>query len=101
MISEGQATCISSDFAVHDLDDRKVKDMAMLGVPCRARETCARRAAGLGKIDAGADAKDAVDRLVFYGNNGFGDDFGKRQARSILTELRRQGNLDGDLLLDE
>ncbi|MGH9285334.1 MAG: hypothetical protein ACRD0M_06630 [Acidimicrobiales bacterium] len=29
----------------------------------------------------------AVDRLAFYGNNGFGDDFGKRQATAILREL--------------
>lgn len=30
---------------------------------------------------------DAVERLEFYGNNGFGDDFGKRMARTILDEL--------------
>ena len=34
---------------------------------------------------------DAVDRLAFYGNNGFGDDFGKRQATAILSELRSAG----------
>lgn len=43
--------------------------------------------------------KSVVDRLVFYGNNGFGDDFGKRQARSILSELSHQGSLNRDLIL--
>lgn len=33
---------------------------------------------------------EAVDRLRFYGNNGFGDDFGKRQARTILSGLQGQ-----------
>jgi hypothetical protein len=42
---------------------------------------------------------DAVDRLKFYGNNGFGDDFGKRQAQSILADLRAAGSLDGGLIL--
>ncbi len=37
---------------------------------------------------------EAVDRLKFYGNNGFGDDFGKRQARTILADLRAVGSLD-------
>lgn len=45
------------------------------------------------------NVKQAVDRLVFYGNNGFGDQFGKQQARSILSELREQGSLDADLLV--
>lgn len=31
--------------------------------------------------------KEHVERLSFYGNNGFGDDFGKRQALSILEHL--------------
>ncbi len=30
---------------------------------------------------------EAVERLTFYGNNGFGDDIGKRMARSILEDL--------------
>lgn len=33
---------------------------------------------------------DAVDRLAFYRNNGFGDSFGQRQATAILGELRRR-----------
>lgn len=37
--------------------------------------------------------KDAVDRLVFYGNNGFGDNFGQSQARSILADLKSAGTL--------
>ena len=45
------------------------------------------------------NVKDAVDRLKFYGNNGFGDDFGKRQARSILVGLRSQGALNRDVLV--
>lgn len=43
--------------------------------------------------------RDAVDRLKFYGNNGFGDRFGKRQAQSILGGLRTDGVLDRDVLL--
>jgi hypothetical protein len=31
--------------------------------------------------------RDAVDRLKFYGNNGFGDSFGKQQAGRILGDL--------------
>lgn len=30
---------------------------------------------------------ETVERLKFYANNGFGDDFGKRMARSILEDL--------------
>ncbi len=43
--------------------------------------------------------KGAVDRLEFYGNNGFGDQFGKQQARSILSDLRNVETFDSDLLL--
>ena len=31
--------------------------------------------------------RECVERLAFYGNNGFGDQFGKRQAQSILEQL--------------
>lgn len=31
---------------------------------------------------------EAIERLKFYGNNGFGDDFGKRMARGILDDIR-------------
>lgn len=31
--------------------------------------------------------KEAVDRLAFYGNNNFGDPFGKQQAHSILDKI--------------
>jgi hypothetical protein len=30
---------------------------------------------------------EVVERLAFYGNNGFSDPFGKKMARSILTDL--------------
>lgn len=42
---------------------------------------------------------DAVKRLAFYGNNGYGDDFGRKQARSILTDLPTRGQQHGELLL--
>lgn len=42
---------------------------------------------------------DAVERLKFYGNNGFGDPFGKKQARSVLNDLRDAGELDPGVLL--
>ncbi len=31
--------------------------------------------------------RECVERVAFYGNNGFGDQFGKRQAQSILERL--------------
>lgn len=34
-----------------------------------------------------AHLAEAVERLAFYGNNGFGDRFGRDQARRILSEL--------------
>ena len=43
--------------------------------------------------------KGALERLVFYGNNAFDDDFGKERARAVLAELRGRGKLDRDLLL--
>lgn len=42
---------------------------------------------------------EAVNRLEFYGNNGFGDDFGKRQALTILADLKAVGNFDSALIL--
>jgi len=41
----------------------------------------------------------AVDRLKFYGNNGFGDSFGKSRAKAVLAELRATDDLDRDLLV--
>lgn len=41
----------------------------------------------------------AVDRLKFYGNNGFGDTFGKSRAKAVLAELRATDDLDRDLLV--
>jgi hypothetical protein len=38
-----------------------------------------------GPLDA--TVVEAFERLKFYGNNGFGDDFGKRMTRSILEDL--------------
>lgn len=43
--------------------------------------------------------RNAIDRLKLYGNNGFGDDFGRRRARTILADLRSDGILDGDTIL--
>lgn len=42
---------------------------------------------------------EAIDRLDFYGNNGFGDRFGKRQAQNILRDLHDAGALEGDIIL--
>jgi len=41
---------------------------------------------------------EAVERLNFYGNNGFGDDFGKRMARSILEGLTDRPEWSAGLL---
>ncbi|MEU6175810.1 hypothetical protein ABZ832_28365 [Streptantibioticus parmotrematis] len=41
-----------------------------------------------------AELAKAIDRLVFYKNNGYGDQFGKQQARSVLRGLRAAGLLD-------
>lgn len=46
-----------------------------------------------------ANTRDVIDRLKFYGNNGFGDAFGKQQARSILTGPRGTGSPDRGLVL--
>lgn len=43
--------------------------------------------------------KKEVERLKFYGNNGFGDQFGKDRARSILRDLRTLEDFDRDVLL--
>jgi hypothetical protein len=40
-----------------------------------------------------------VDHLVFCGNKGFADDFGKQRAQSILTELDREVLKQRELLL--
>jgi hypothetical protein len=41
----------------------------------------------------------AVERLKFYANNAFSDQFGKQQARRILSELRGFEEFDRDFLL--
>ncbi|MFF8610862.1 hypothetical protein ACF06X_33690 [Streptomyces sp. NPDC015346] len=41
----------------------------------------------------------AIDRLDFYKNNGFGDQFGKQQAQRILQDLRGAGLLERDVIL--
>lgn len=43
--------------------------------------------------------REAVDRLKFYGNNGFGDPFGKQEARVTLGRLQGEGVLDMPLIL--
>lgn len=42
---------------------------------------------------------EAIDRLAFYKNNGFGDRFGKQQAQRILQDLRTAGRLERDVVL--
>lgn len=39
-----------------------------------------------------------IDQLTMYANNGFGDDFGKKRARAALTDTRRGGPIDRDLI---
>ncbi|CAL9676408.1 hypothetical protein ACFW40_33320 [Streptomyces sp. NPDC058807] len=46
-----------------------------------------------------SELTEAIDRLVFYKNNGFGDQFGKQQARRILQDLRAAGLLERDIIL--
>lgn len=40
-----------------------------------------------------------LDRLAFYGNNSWGDTFGRDRARDILGRLDDAGLLDRDLVL--
>jgi hypothetical protein len=47
----------------------------------------------------GSELAEAIDRLGFYKNNGFGDAFGKQQARRILQDLRGAGLLERDVVL--
>lgn len=42
--------------------------------------------------------RDAVERLAFYGNSGFGDDFGRKRAESILSGLDDSARQNGVLL---
>lgn len=42
--------------------------------------------------------KKAVDRLKFYGNNGFTDQLGKKQARSIVSDLLPSSEFDINFL---
>lgn len=42
---------------------------------------------------------EAVERLAFHGNNGFGDAFGKQQALSILDRVRDQEDFEENLIL--
>lgn len=42
--------------------------------------------------------RECVERLAYYGNNGFGDDFGKRQAQSILERLDESARQASSLL---
>lgn len=43
--------------------------------------------------------REAVERLKFCGNNGFADDYGKRDALRIISGLHERGCLDQDLLV--
>ena len=42
--------------------------------------------------------RETVERLAFYGNNGFGDSFGKRRAMSILEQLDESARQASDQL---
>ena len=42
---------------------------------------------------------EAVDRLHWYGNNGYHSEFDRRTAAGIVDELYRAGLLDGDVVL--
>lgn len=42
---------------------------------------------------------EAVERLRFYGNNGYSTPFDRRAARSAVDGLRRDGHLDADQIL--
>ncbi|MFD7974061.1 hypothetical protein [Streptomyces clavifer] len=46
-----------------------------------------------------SELTEAIDRLDFYKNNGFGDRFGKQQAQRILQDLRGAGLLERDVIL--
>nr|WSY56257.1 hypothetical protein OG999_43015 [Streptomyces sp. NBC_00886] len=46
-----------------------------------------------------SELAEAIDRLDFYKNNGFGDQFGKQQAQRILQDLRGAGLLERDVVL--
>lgn len=46
-----------------------------------------------------SELAEAIDRLDFYKNNGFGDQFGKQQAQRILQDLRGSGLLERDVVL--
>lgn len=43
--------------------------------------------------------KKDLERLVFYGNNGWGDRFGKQQAQRILADINSRGELDSAIIL--
>lgn len=40
-----------------------------------------------------------LDRLAFYGNNAYGDPFGKQMAQRVLEDLARDGLLDRDTVV--
>jgi hypothetical protein len=42
---------------------------------------------------------EAVERLCFYGNNGYGPQFDRQQAERIVSDLCRQGLLERDEVL--
>jgi hypothetical protein len=44
------------------------------------------------------EVSDAVDALAFVGNNGFADQYGKRDAKRIIAGLAQQDSFDGALL---
>ncbi|MFJ1827375.1 hypothetical protein [Streptomyces sp. NPDC088178] len=49
--------------------------------------------------DVDARTREAIDRLHFYANNGFGDQFGKKRATSIVRGLRDADLLDRGALI--
>jgi hypothetical protein len=45
------------------------------------------------------EQREWLEHLLFVGNNGWGDTYGKRDARSILGSMKQAGCLDRDLIL--
>jgi hypothetical protein len=43
--------------------------------------------------------REELDRLHFYGNNGWTSGYGQEQAKRLLRDLRSKGQLDRGLVL--
>lgn len=45
-----------------------------------------------------AEVRQLLDRIAFYGNNGWGDPFGKTRTRQLLNDLRTLDSLNADFI---